>query len=92
MKDKPSPQDKETPEVSGLKTAGPEGEITAGWYPNIRLLSETLHSSPTRFSIHDLDAAKLLCSLKCMIFLCLFRLYHLSLDRTPVLKIGRLAA
>ncbi|WZZ83711.1 hypothetical protein YC2023_104283 [Brassica napus] len=29
MKDKPSPQDKETPEVSGLKTAGPEGEITA---------------------------------------------------------------
>ncbi|KAH0921180.1 hypothetical protein HID58_021198 [Brassica napus] len=37
MKDKPSPQDKETPEVSGLKTAGPEGEITAGWYPIIRL-------------------------------------------------------
>ncbi|CAA7020706.1 unnamed protein product [Microthlaspi erraticum] len=31
MKDKPSPQDKETPEVSGLKTAGPEGEITAGY-------------------------------------------------------------
>ncbi|RID52152.1 hypothetical protein BRARA_H02772 [Brassica rapa] len=29
MKDKPSPQDKETREVSGLKTAGPEGEITA---------------------------------------------------------------
>ena len=37
MKDKPSPQDKESPEVSGLKTAGPEGEITAGWYPNIHL-------------------------------------------------------
>ncbi|KAH0913398.1 hypothetical protein HID58_036719 [Brassica napus] len=31
MKDKPSPQDKESPEVSGLKTAGPEGEITAGY-------------------------------------------------------------
>ncbi|XP_023645993.1 dynamin-2A [Capsella rubella] len=31
MKDKLSPQDKETPEVSGLKTAGPEGEITAGY-------------------------------------------------------------
>ncbi|KFK43316.1 hypothetical protein AALP_AA1G108600 [Arabis alpina] len=30
MKDKPTPQDKE-PEVSGLKTAGPEGEITAGY-------------------------------------------------------------
>ncbi|CAN8294458.1 unnamed protein product [Cochlearia groenlandica] len=31
MKDKPNPQDKETPAVSGLKTAGPEGEITAGY-------------------------------------------------------------
>ncbi|XP_010458366.1 PREDICTED: dynamin-2A [Camelina sativa] len=31
LKDKLSPQDKETPEVSGLKTAGPEGEITAGY-------------------------------------------------------------
>ncbi|KAG2256713.1 hypothetical protein Bca52824_076007 [Brassica carinata] len=31
MKDKPSPQEKETSEVSGLKTAGSEGEITAGY-------------------------------------------------------------
>ncbi|KAH0884002.1 hypothetical protein HID58_060098 [Brassica napus] len=33
LKDKflPQDKDKETPEVSGLKTAGPEGEITAGY-------------------------------------------------------------
>ncbi|CAI9786968.1 unnamed protein product [Fraxinus pennsylvanica] len=31
MKDKSSPQDKDVQEGSGLKTAGPEGEITAGF-------------------------------------------------------------
>ncbi|KAL2497455.1 Dynamin-2B [Abeliophyllum distichum] len=31
MKDKPSQQDKDVQEGSGLKTAGPEGEITAGF-------------------------------------------------------------
>ncbi|XP_010548480.1 PREDICTED: dynamin-2A [Tarenaya hassleriana] len=31
MKDKSGQQDKDTQEVSGLKTAGPEGEITAGY-------------------------------------------------------------
>lgn len=30
MKDKFSKEEKEVPEASGLKTAGPEGEITAG--------------------------------------------------------------
>ena len=30
MKDKPDKAEKEAPEASGLKTAGPEGEITAG--------------------------------------------------------------
>ena len=32
MKDKSSQQDRDTQEGSGLKTAGPEGEITAGFY------------------------------------------------------------
>lgn len=32
MKDKPGKEDKEVQETSGLKTAGPEGEITAGMY------------------------------------------------------------
>ncbi|CAJ2649306.1 dynamin-2A-like isoform X1 [Trifolium pratense] len=31
MKEKSSQQDKDTPEVSGLKVAGPDGEITAGY-------------------------------------------------------------
>ncbi|KAL5538982.1 hypothetical protein UlMin_021355 [Ulmus minor] len=31
MKDKPDKAEKEAPEASGLKTAGPEGEITAGF-------------------------------------------------------------
>jgi dynamin GTPase len=30
MKEKSSQQDKDTQEVSGLKVAGPDGEITAG--------------------------------------------------------------
>lgn len=30
MKDKSDKAEKEAPEASGLKTAGPEGEITAG--------------------------------------------------------------
>lgn len=30
MKDKPNQQDKDVQEGPGLKTAGPEGEITAG--------------------------------------------------------------
>lgn len=30
MKDKPTQQDKDVPEGPVLKTAGPEGEITAG--------------------------------------------------------------
>lgn len=32
MKEKPGKEDKEVQETSGLKTAGPEGEITAGMY------------------------------------------------------------
>lgn len=66
MKDKPSPQDKETPEVSGLKTAGPEGEITAGCYSNIHLPSYCLksfillfHSRFAFLTLHDFIAAKL---------------------------------
>lgn len=33
MKDKSSDQDKDVQEGSGLKTAGPDGEITAGFCP-----------------------------------------------------------
>ena len=32
MKEKPGKEDKEVQETSSLKTAGPEGEITAGMY------------------------------------------------------------
>lgn len=32
MKEKSSPQDKDTQEGSGLKVAGPDGEITAGFF------------------------------------------------------------
>ena len=32
MKEKPGKDDKEVQETSGLKTAGPEGEITAGMH------------------------------------------------------------
>ena len=44
MKEKPGQAEKEVQEGSGLKTAGPEGEITAGLFANykhIMLLGST---------------------------------------------------
>lgn len=44
MKEKPGQAEKEVQEGSGLKTAGPEGEITAGLFANykhIMLLDST---------------------------------------------------
>lgn len=42
LKDKFGKEEKEVPEASGLKTAGPEGEITAGLHATVFLMTRSV--------------------------------------------------
>lgn len=54
MKEKPGKEDKELQETSGLKTAGPEGEITAGMHVLCTFISSANCLQPSPFVLMQL--------------------------------------